>query len=174
MYGVLVKGKKMGLDGIDKVRHPERKLFFLELHRNISLLIGKVAHFSISPGDPNHLYASLFEKYLPAHFAVVFKGRTAIEVGIHFESSNKNQNCTILEYIRKNLSKLVLPSGEVLSFNSPDLPEEWRNIWAKAFLQRDYNKAEEVLDWASRTLLGLYGVATPYLMEAVDEGILQV
>ena len=163
----------MNLEGIDKAK-PERREFFCALYDTISPFMGNDVHFSISPGNVNHLYVSLFDKYLPAHFAVAFKGRSTVEVGIHFESSNKDQNCAVLEFVRRNLEKLVLPTGETLSFNSPDLSEKWRNIWAKTFIQRDYNEPEEVLNWASRTLLGLYGFAAPCLKDAVDEGILQV
>ena len=83
------------------------------------------------------------------------------EVGLHFESADRDRNLRVLKFVKDQCSVIEKILGEELMF------EEWGKRWARAYLRREAPAIDdEVKSWALEKMIRFY--------DAIDEmGLLE-
>jgi hypothetical protein len=112
------------------------------------------------PGKDNWL--SIFTAHSGVHFEWCIH-RDWVEVGFHIESSDKEWNLKMLEFLRSKKSDLEEKLGE-LKF------EKWGKSWARVYAKRERgNLDEEVKNWMKEKMKAFYEAVKPLVDKYLEQ-----
>lgn len=84
-----------------------------------------------------------------------------LEVGIHFEKADKEENYGLIDRLAKLREELEEEIGEKLVFQ-----KEWGNRWSKIYARRGASRiSEDLKSWAVDTMVRFYDAFGPRLKE---------